>query len=86
MRESDVKIVAGFLHRAVQLALLLQKESGSKQLKDFVRVATVETQGSEGAAMVKQLRKEVEAFATKWPLPGVDVKNLRKPAGVDEHH
>lgn len=86
MKESDVKVVAGFLHRAVQLALLLQKEAGSKQLKDFVRVATVNTEGLEGAAMVKQLRKEVRDFATSWPLPGVDVKDLTRPEGVGEDH
>ena len=84
MLESDMKIVAGFLHRAVQLALLLQKESGSKLLKDFIIAASTEQEGKEGAKMVKQLRKEVKEFATKWPLPGVDVKNLKKPVGIEE--
>jgi glycine hydroxymethyltransferase len=36
MREEDVKTVGEFLHRAVQIALLLQKEAGSKLLKDFL--------------------------------------------------
>lgn len=84
MVESDIKVVAEFLHRAVQLALLVQKESGSKLLKDFVSTASVEKEGKEGAKLVKQLRKEVKEFATKWPLPGVDVKNLQKPAGIEE--
>jgi len=84
MFESDMKVVAGFLHRAVQLALLIQKESGSKLLKDFVAAASTEKEGKEGAKLVKQLRKEVKEFATKWPLPGVDVKNLQKPAGIEE--
>jgi len=84
MLEPDIKIVAGFLHRAVQLALLIQKESGSKLLKDFVASASTEKEGKEGAKMVKQLRKEVKEFATKWPLPGVDVKNLKKPVGIEE--
>lgn len=84
MLEPDMKIVAEFLHRAVQLALLLQKEAGSKLLKDFVIAATTEKEGKEGAKMVKQLRKEVKEFATKWPLPGVDVKDLKKPAGIEE--
>ena len=82
--ESDIKVVAGFLHRAVQLALLLQKESGSKLLKDFVNAASVEREGREGYKLVKQLRKEVKDFATRWPLPGVDVKSLKKPAGIEE--
>ena len=84
MLEPDMKTVADFLHRAVQLALLVQKESGSKLLKDFVIAASTEQEGKEGAKMVKQLRKEVKEFATKWPLPGVDVKNLKKPVGIEE--
>lgn len=84
MVESDIKVVAAFLHRAVQLALLVQKESGSKLLKDFVTSASVEREGKEGAKLTKQLRKEVKEFATRWPLPGVDVKELKKPAGIEE--
>ena len=82
MKEDDVKVVADFLHRSVQLALLLQKEAGSKLLKDFVRVATVQSEGNVGYTQVKQLRSEVVAFASKWPLPGVDVSTLQKPAGL----
>jgi len=84
MLEPDIKIVAGFLHRAVQLALLIQKESGSKLLKDFVAAASTQQEDKEGAKLVKQLRKEVKEFATKWPLPGVDVKDLKKPSGIEE--
>jgi hypothetical protein len=36
MLEADVRQVAEFLHRAVQIALAVQKEAGSKLLKDFV--------------------------------------------------
>ncbi|KAJ6532696.1 serine hydroxymethyltransferase-domain-containing protein [Mycena vulgaris] len=82
MLEADVKVVADFLHRAVQLSLLLQKEAGSKMLKDFVRVATVQEEGKTGFAKVRELRDEVSAFATKWPLPGVDVSALTKPHGI----
>lgn len=84
MLEADVKIVGDFLHRAVQLSLVLQKEAGSKLLKDFVRVATVQEEGKEGFAKVRALREEVSAFATKWPLPGVDVSALTKPAGIHD--
>jgi glycine hydroxymethyltransferase len=81
MKEFDIKIVADFLHRAVQLSLL-QKEAGSKLLKDFVRVTTVHEEGKVGYTQVKQLRSEVVAFASKWPLPGVDVSTLQKPTGL----
>jgi glycine hydroxymethyltransferase len=84
MVEEDIKVVADFLHRAVQLSLLLQKEAGSKLLKDFVRVATTAEEGKEGYKQVKQLREEVQAFASKWPLPGVDVSALTKPEGLHE--
>ena len=84
MLEADIKIVADFLHRSVQLSLLLQKEAGTKMLKDFVRVATKEEPGKQGYAQVKQLRREVREFATRWPLPGIDVKALRRPVGIEE--
>jgi len=84
MSESDIKVVADFLHRAVQLSLVLQKEAGSKMLKDFVRVATTPEEGKVGYKQVKELRDEVRTFATKWPLPGVDTSNLKKPTGLHE--
>ncbi|KAI6016193.1 serine hydroxymethyltransferase-domain-containing protein [Pisolithus marmoratus] len=84
MKEEDIKIVASFLHRAVQLSILLQKEAGTKMIKDFVRVATVESKGKVGAKMVKELRQEVVTFARNWPLPGVDVTKLQRPAGIEE--
>jgi len=82
MTEEDIKTVAEFLHRAVQLSLFLQKEAGSKLLKDFIRVAT--TEGSAGAAQVTALRRDVVEFARRWPLPGVDVSTLQRPAGIEE--
>ncbi|KAF5318695.1 hypothetical protein D9619_010846 [Psilocybe cf. subviscida] len=84
MVEEDIKVVADFLHRAVQLSLLLQKEAGSKLLKDFVRVATTAQEGKEGYKQVKQLRDEVQVFASKFPLPGVDVSAITKPEGLHE--
>lgn len=84
MRDADVEVVADLLHRAVQLALLLQKEAGSKLLKDFVRAATVPQEGRVGAAQVRALRGEVRAFAVRWPLPGVDVAGLTKPEGIHD--
>lgn len=84
MLESDIKLVAEFLHRAVQIALVLQKEAGSKLLKDFVRVASTPEDGKVGYQQVQALGKEVRAFARRWPLPGVDVSTLTKPAGIHE--
>jgi glycine hydroxymethyltransferase len=80
MLESDVRTVGDFLHRAVQIALGLQKEAGSKLLKDFVAAAGK----GEGAVQIKTLRKDVSTFARQWPLPGVDVSTLTRPAGIHE--
>ncbi|KAG8875805.1 Serine hydroxymethyltransferase, cytosolic [Tulasnella sp. 332] len=82
MTEDAMKQVAEFLHRAVQLSLALQKEAGSKMLKDFVRVAT--TGEGEGAKAIRQLRVDVQEFARSWPLPGVDVNGLKKPEGCED--
>jgi len=86
MLEPDIKVVADFLHRAIQISLVLQKEAGTKMLKDFVRVATTQEEGKTGYGLVKQLRKEVREFATKWPLPGADVSTLKKPAGIHDDY
>ena len=81
--EDDLRKVAEFLHRAVQLSLLVQKESGSKLLKDFVRAATVSAEGKVGAQKVAELRRDVRAFARQWPLPGITGPIVR-PAGIEE--
>jgi len=79
MKEDEMVKVGDFLHRAVQISLALQKEAGSKLLKDFLRVAT-EGEG-EGRQQLQQLAKDVEAFATTFPLPGItDTSKLVKPA------
>jgi glycine hydroxymethyltransferase len=83
MREEDLRTVASFLHRAVQLSLLVQKESGTKLLKDFVRAATVSEEGKVGAQKVVELRREVRAFARRWPVPGV-TGQITRPAGIEE--
>jgi len=81
MKEEDFKTIAAFLHRAIQIALQLQKEAGSKLLKDFERVAL--TGDGEGAKAVKELRKEVRAFAKQFPLPGVDISKFTKPENFE---
>jgi glycine hydroxymethyltransferase len=80
MLESDVRQVGEFLHRAVQIALHIQKETGSKLLKDFVAAATK----GDVAKQVHELRREVAAFAKRWPLPGIDTSKLTRPAGIEE--
>ena len=40
--------------------------------------------GQVGAQQVADLRREVRVFARRWPLPGVDVSTLVRPAGIEE--
>ncbi|KAK4700706.1 glycine hydroxymethyltransferase, partial [Phenoliferia sp. Uapishka_3] len=69
MKEPEMEIVADFLHRTVQIALMAQKEAGSKLLKDFVKTVT-ETEGESKKAL-DQLTADVQKFAMQFPLPGV---------------
>ena len=81
MVEKDMVKVADFLHRAVQIALKLQDEAGSRLLKDFVRVAT-EGNG-EGKKDLESLKADVEAFAIQFPLPGIpDTSAIKRPAEI----
>ena len=67
--EEDCREVARFLDEAINLSIKLQERCGSKKLKDF----QTEIAKSEE---VKQLRAEVEAFGSKFPLPGFQVDKL----------
>jgi glycine hydroxymethyltransferase len=62
-KEQEFEKVAEFLHRAVQVGVRIQAKAG-KLLKDFIR----ECQSDEE---VKTLRAEIEAFATKFEMPGL---------------
>ncbi|KAL1923155.1 uncharacterized protein VTP21DRAFT_9531 [Calcarisporiella thermophila] len=71
-KEKDFEQVAEFLHRAVQIALRIQDKSGSKLMKDFVVAC-------EGDEEIAALKREVEAFATSFPMPGFDPSKLQAP-------
>eukprot|EP00475_Leptophrys_vorax_P009613 TRINITY_DN16365_c0_g1_i2.p1 TRINITY_DN16365_c0_g1~~TRINITY_DN16365_c0_g1_i2.p1 ORF type:complete len:374 (+),score=92.62 TRINITY_DN16365_c0_g1_i2:284-1405(+) len=60
LKESDFEVVAEFLHRAVQLALEVQKVSA----EDFAKVI-------DDFKAVSALRTEVEEFAMKFDIPGM---------------
>lgn len=60
--EDDFIQVAEFLHRAVKIALKVQLTTG-KLIKDFVIAL-------ESNDEVKILKKDVETFARKFPMPG----------------
>ncbi|ORX72442.1 glycine hydroxymethyltransferase [Linderina pennispora] len=71
-KEEDFVQVGEFLHRIVEIADEVQKAAGSKLLKDFLAAA-------KDNDKIVQLQKDVEAFATSFPMPGFDVSGLKKP-------
>eukprot|EP00906_Rhabdomonas_costata_P024362 RCo035033 len=63
LKEKDMVQIAEFLHRSVQIATEIQASTG-KGLKEFQ--AALPTSKAAGT-----LRGEVEAFASKFPMPGL---------------
>jgi glycine hydroxymethyltransferase len=74
-KETDFEQVAEFLHRVIVLAKDIQQEvstNGSKgMLEDFKKV--MKTRPAE----LEAIRKDVNAFASKFPMPGWDVKTMK---------
>ena len=69
-KEADFEQVAVFIDRAVQIAKDIKANTpGEAKLKDFVAFANSE---GPGRADVQALRKEVEAYAEAFPMPGID--------------
>ena len=66
LKEDDFVAIAGFLHEALQLCLEVQEGSG-KLLKDFIKVL-------EGHAKIADIRARVEAWASKFAMPGFVIK------------
>ena len=68
-KEADFVQVGEFLHTALQLCIELQESHGRKQ-KDF-------QVGLEASEKVKALQVEVTTFASQFPMPGFDVKEMK---------
>ena len=67
-REKEMGSVVGFIHRALELASEIQKESGPK-LVDWKRCLE---NGPGYRAKVADLKAEVEEFARNFPMPGCE--------------
>ena len=76
-KESDFEQVAEFLVRALNIALEVQNGMTSKKLEDFKKAA-------KDLPAVVALRHDVEHFATKFPLPGLDASKMTLLE--DAHH
>jgi glycine hydroxymethyltransferase len=68
LKEPEFEKIADVLHRTVEICKAVQAESG-KKLVDFK--AALEKSDSLAA-----LRKDVEAFAASFPMPGFPVEGL----------
>ena len=69
MDESDFEQIAVFLDETLKIALALQEKSGPK-LKDFIALL-------KNNAEIDALRKKVNEFATSFPMPGFDPKEMK---------
>jgi glycine hydroxymethyltransferase len=63
LKEQDFLLVAGFLDRVAQISKETQQTSG-KKLADFIKAL-------ESNTKLQTLKKEVEEFAGKFPMPGL---------------
>jgi len=79
MVETDFVLIADLLDEALKIALKIQEKSGPK-LKEFVKLLPE----SEDA---KALRKKVNDFTTKFPMPGFDPAEMvyKSPYGPPEN-
>lgn len=69
LMEEDFRKVADFLHETVQACLEIQKSSGSK-LADFEKMVKTSPE-------IKRIRCGIQAFITKFPMPGFDIADMR---------
>lgn len=62
MTEEDMKKIAGFCLKAIEISKRVQEKSG-KKLEDFLRLIPEDEE-------VPKLAEEVKAFAKQFPMPG----------------
>ena len=75
LNEEDFRKVAGFVDRAIGLALDVQKETGVKMVDWKKKLEAEMAKGESGK--VGQLRAEVTAFARHFPVVGFDEKDMK---------
>lgn len=71
LTEADFCAVGDFLYEALQVGLRIQSANPTaKLLKDFEKVA-------HSSPEVKNLKRQVMAFATRFPMPGFDTATMK---------
>ena len=68
LKEKDFEQVADFIDRGIKLGLEVQKISGP-DTKKFEEVLL----GDQFKGQVEELKKQVEEFSVKFPMPGYDL-------------
>ncbi|OGE26777.1 hypothetical protein A3C26_03230 [Candidatus Daviesbacteria bacterium RIFCSPHIGHO2_02_FULL_39_12] len=68
MKGKDMVKIAGWIKRALEEIRGLDLPKEQEKRKDFLRKAKLKLKGNKN---LKQIRKEVEIFAGKFPVPGV---------------
>merc|ERR1712086_898312 len=67
--EADFEKIGDFLHEVLEASLKIQEKSGPK-LKDFAAML-------DDDATLKDIRERVNKFATTFPMPGFDPKEMK---------
>eukprot|EP00792_Barthelona_sp_PAP020_P007253 TRINITY_DN3131_c1_g4_i1.p1 TRINITY_DN3131_c1_g4~~TRINITY_DN3131_c1_g4_i1.p1 ORF type:complete len:487 (-),score=127.87 TRINITY_DN3131_c1_g4_i1:1398-2858(-) len=66
-KERDFEIVASFFNQGVEIAKMIQADSGSTKLKDF---KTYLQKHADEYPQINQLTSQVVDYAKKFPMPG----------------
>lgn len=72
--EDDFIKVADFIHEGVQIAITAKGSVQSTKLKDFIEF--IKSDNFQQRNSISDLKKQVESFASQFPLPGVGTENL----------
>lgn len=62
MKEEEMKYIAGYCLKAIEIAKRIQEKAG-KKLEDFIKMIPEDPE-------VASLAAEVKAFASAYPMPG----------------
>ena len=68
LREDDIIQVALFIDRAIQIALDINLSDPNQTVKDF----KVNMKLEQHTQKLDQLKEDIEAFASKFPMPGYE--------------
>ena len=74
MKEDDMKVVGGFIIEGIKIALEVDKNIAEKEkptVKAFNSYLSMSS-NEEITKKIADLKKRVEEFAVKFPMPGFD--------------